>query len=631
MRSISNHSTQFSRNTLQTSNNRFETRRTQTRFGSRSRRSRNRNNPSLFQGSHLNNQIILKLIIRMVARMMKRLHNNNPNPIQQDKYRAFDGSKNNASSSSMGAINSEYINIIPKDYSRGIEETKAANMANPRAISNEVMAQSENTENKKGLSDMFWLWGQFLDHDITLGPDKKGDHANIDIPTGDRFFDPRGTGTQTMKFERTAGTTDETGKTVYKNAITSYIDGSNIYGSNKETADKLRSFEDGKLIASDSNLLPENDKGHFLSGDVRVNENLGLTSMHTLWMREHNRLADKIGARHPRWTDEKIFQEARKEVIAEMQAITFNEFVPQLLGNNTIERYKGYDSKVTAQISNSFSTAAYRLGHTMISPNIHRLSENGEVIAEGNLQLRDAFFQPQKLKETGIDPILRGFASHTAQAVDPMLIDDLRNFLFGPPGAGGFDLAALNIQRGRDHNLASFNDSREALGLSRIDSFDDPIWKDDFGEKLAKVYNSPDEVDLWVGGLAEKESGDSLVGDTFTLIMKDQFERLRDGDRFWYQNQFSRSKIRRLNKLKLSDIIKQNTDIRNIQDDVMKARNPVSQAQTTADTAVENAVNSVANSAANNSANNSAGIRNTPTVILESTTNSNIRTLDSEN
>ncbi len=567
-----------------------------------------------FQGNLLSNRILLKLIIQILIRLIAQLQGNNNPDTPKDDYRSFDGSKNNANSTGMGAASSEYLDIIPTDTTRDIGGTTEANLANPRAISNEVMAQTENTENKKGLSDMFWLWGQFLDHDITLGPDKKGDHANIAIPIGDRFFDPQATGTQTMGFERTEGTTNEAGEKTYKNAITSYIDGSNIYGSSKDTADKLRSFEGGKLISS-NNLLPENDKGHFLSGDVRVNENLGLTSMHTLWMREHNQIAEKLGDENPQWNDEKLFQETRKEVIAEMQAITFNEFLPQMLGNDTIESYKGYDSNVTSQISNSFATAAYRIGHTMISPNIHRLQENGEVVVGGNLPLRNAFFQPQKLKETGIDPILRGFASHTAQAVDPMLIDDLRNFLFGPPGAGGFDLASLNIQRGRDHQLASFNDSREALGLERITSFNDPIWKGDFGQKLAKVYNNPDEVDLWVGGLAEKESGDSLVGDTFTLIMKDQFERVRDGDRFWYQNQFSDSKIDELNTLKLSDIIKRNTDIENIQEDVMVARPIEIQASTAGATTTVN----------------ENVLTEAPTIIKESATNSSIRTLDSEN
>jgi hypothetical protein len=147
----------------------------------------------------------------------------------------------------------------------------------------------------------------------------------------------------------------------------------------------------------------------------------------------------------------------------------------------------------------------------------------------------------------------------------------VRNFLFGPPGSGGFDLASLNIQRGRDHGISGYNDVREALGLSRITSFDDPIFKGDSGQRLASVYSSPDQVDLWVGGLAEKGQGEALFGSTFSTILNDQFSRLRDGDRFWYQNRFSGAELNELNNLKLSDIIERNTGIQQIQDDVFVA------------------------------------------------------------
>ncbi|MEZ5449313.1 MAG: peroxidase family protein [Thiolinea sp.] len=140
-------------------------------------------------------------------------------------------------------------------------------------------------------------------------------------------------------------------------------------------------------------------------------------------------------------------------------------------------------------MSSSFATAAYRFGHSMISPTLLRLDENGEEIPEGNLSLRDAFFQPHNVTESGIDPILLGASSQTAQAVDTLVIDDLQ-LLFGPPGSGGLDLVSLNIQRGRDHELPGYNDAREQLGLPRIESFDDPIWKDGIGEKLAGLRSS---------------------------------------------------------------------------------------------------------------------------------------------
>jgi hypothetical protein len=355
------------------------------------------------------------------------------------------------------------------------------------------------------------------------------------------------------------------------NHITAFIDGSNIYGSDKEKADKLRSFEGGKLLMGETNLLPTEENGQYFSGDIRANEHVGLTAMHTIWAREHNNVTDKLAQQHPEWNDETLYQEAREWVVAEMQAVTYNEFLPALLGGNGVGKYKGYDSSVNPQVSNTFATAAYRLGHTMLSPTLLRLDAEGNEIEAGHLQLRDAFFQPQHIAEEGIDSILRGLATQTAQAVDPMLVDDVRNFLFGAPGAGGFDLASLNLQRGRDHGLAGYNDVREGLGLSRIENFDDPIFQNGFGEKLKLIYDSPDDMDLWIAGLAENHQGDSLVGSTFTDILSDQFSRLRAGDRFWYENQFSATDVKALNSIKLSDIIERNSDIKMIQDNVFIA------------------------------------------------------------
>lgn len=492
---------------------------------------------------------------------------------KETEYRSIDGSGNNRQNKQWGAAEQSQERRIPADRSREPGGSKETNLPSPRAISNTVAAQTGNTENKKGLSDMFWLWGQFLDHDITLVHTQKGDAANISVPKGDPLFDPRGTGEATIKFDRSASQTDANGQRQQVNSITAFIDGSNVYGSDEKTANELRTKEGGKLIMSEAGFMPENEDGHYKAGDERANENPGLTSMHTLWVREHNRLADELAQQNPEWSDEKIYQEARRVNVAQMQAITYNEFLPALLGEDALAEYSGYKENVNPQITNEFAGAAYRLGHTMLSSELLRLDENGNEIAEGNLALRDSFFQPKRVSEAGIDPILRGFASQTAQAVDPMIVDDVRNFLFGPPGAGGFDLASLNIQRGRDHGLAGYNDAREAMGLKRIESFDDPIWRDGVGEKLAQIYDSPDDVDLWVAGLAEKESGDSLVGSTFSDILTDQFTRLRDGDRFWYEKQFSGAQLQQLNDLKLSDIIKRNTDIQNIQDDVMVASN----------------------------------------------------------
>jgi hypothetical protein len=544
---------------------------------------------SAFGGTSVNSlltTLMLQLIIQLVQQLLSQLQQQNNsdncghdnggddgNQPAATEYRTIDGTGNNQQNTALGSSGQAYERLLDADTSRGIGGAAEANLSGAREISNAVFSQTESTQNRKGLSDMFWIWGQFLDHDITLSAEAHDEKANIAIPQGDPWFDPFNTGTAEMGFTRSETTIGSDGQHQQTNKITSFIDGSNVYGSDQETADSLRAFSGGQLLTNELGMMPKDDDGYYMGGDVRANENAGLTSMHTLWVREHNRVATGLAESHPEWSDEQIYQEARKTVVAEIQAVTYNEFLPLLLGEDTLSAYQGYDSTVNPDISSSFATAAYRFGHSMISPTLLRLDEDGNEIAEGNLALRDAFFKPENVTESGIDPILRGASSQTAQAVDNQVIDDLRNFLFGPPGAGGLDLVSLNIQRGRDHELPGYNDAREQLGLSRIDSFDDPIWKDGVGEKLAQVYDSPDDVDLWVAGLAENYVGDSMVGETSTAIMTNQFENLRAGDRFWYENQFSGEALETLNNLSLSDIIQRNTDIQNIQDNVMVASN----------------------------------------------------------
>jgi peroxidase len=496
----------------------------------------------------------------------------NPFNVDDGEYRSFDGSGNNPFYNQAGAAETQFMRIAPQDSSRGIGGATEANLPNAREISNAVFDQAGDTQNNKGLSDLFWVFGQFLDHDINLTLESDNhETANIPVPTGDPFFDPFNTGTQEMHFTRSNVVTDASGQRQQVNSITAFVDGSNIYGSSQAESDSLRSFEGGRLAESGSALLPKDENGMYQAGDIRANENAALISMHTLWMREHNRVADGLAAENPEWNDETIFQEARKEVIASLQAVTYNEFIPAMIGENTLDDYQGYNPHVNPQISETFATAAYRFGHTMLSPEIQRVDADGNEVAEGHLSLRDAFFQPQHIEQGGIDSVLRGVAGNTAQAVDAQLIDDVRNFLFGPPGAGGLDLASLNIQRGRDHELPSYNDLREAMGLRKIESFDDPIFQGDTGQRLASVYDNTDQIDAWVGGLAEQQHGDSALGETMTYVLKDQFERLRDGDRFFFENQFSGQKLEELNNLTFADIIERNTDIENLQENVFYA------------------------------------------------------------
>lgn len=503
--------------------------------------------------------------------------------------RTIDGTNNNVQNPIWGSADSRLDRQMDPDYEDGIDAPTEYTRPSPRYISNIVAAQSTLRYNTIYATDMVWQWGQFIDHDLDLtGGAQPAEAYDIIVPEADPHFDQESTGTKVIPFDRSVYDintgTDPSNPRQQITQITSYLDGSMIYGSNPERATALRTMDGtGRLKTSKNNLLPYNraglpnaggtDSTLFLAGDIRANEQVGLTTMHTLFVREHNRLAKHIHKRHPRLTGDEIYERVRQKVGAYIQVITYNEFLPILLGPNALSPYVGYDSNTNATISNIFSTAAYRLGHSMLSPNILRLKKNGKPIRQGHLALRDAFFAPELLRqEGGIDPILRGLSKNLMQDVDPYVIDDVRNFLFGTPGNGALDLVSLNIQRGRDHGLPTYNQACIEMGLTPATTWADITSNATFQERLSHAYDSNIEmIDVWVGGLAEDHMPGALVGPLFYKILKDQFERFRDGDRFFYKNTFSRRQIKQLEKTTLADIIRRNTKIgKEVQDNVFQ-------------------------------------------------------------
>ncbi len=488
-------------------------------------------------------------------------------------WASIDGTGNNLTHTDWGSAGSDFLRIAPAEYGDGISTPAGADLPNARAISNLLAGQPEDTPtNDRNMSAFIYAWGQFIDHDIDLTLSASpAESFNIQIPTGDEQFDPSGTGTQVIplnrsNFDPNTGTSPNNPRQQV-NSITSYIDGSMIYGSDAATAASLRTFSGGKLKTSDGNLLPTDANGNFLAGDIRASENPDLTALQTLFVREHNRLADQIAKTNPKLTDEQIYQQARRMVIAEIQSITYNEFLPALLGPAAPGAYHGYNPNVNPNISNEFAAAAFRIGHSLVGDDIEFLDNDGNEIREPML-LRDAFFNPSVIKSVGIDPILKYLASDNAQEVDTKIVDDLRNFLFGPPGAGGLDLAALNIQRGRDHGLADYNATRVAYGLKPVQTFADITSDVTVQQKLQALYGTVDKIDLWVGGLAEDHIPGASVGPTFARIISDQFARLRAGDRYWYENVFSGKQLGDLEHTSLADVIRRNTSVTNLQENV---------------------------------------------------------------
>jgi Ca2+-binding RTX toxin-like protein len=476
--------------------------------------------------------------------------------------RTVDGSGNNLANPDLNALGSDLTRLGPAHFADGEHAMIAA--PNPRDISNIVVSGNGDLANPEGLSGMMYAWGQFIDHDLDM---MRSGGADISIiaPADDPDLPGATIGLTRVIIDPNTG--EGTGiPATAVNSVTGWLDASMVYGSDPATAASLR-MADGHMKTSAGDYLPIVN-GMFAAGDVRVSENPDLTALQTLFVREHNYQVDLLHKEHPNWTGEQLYQQAKAIVTAEIAHITYSEFLPHLLGANALQDYHGYDPTVDATISEEFAGAAYRLGHSIVSAEIASINEQGEKIADQDL--KDVFFEPAAVFTStgdGADGLLRHLGADLSNALDVHIVDDLRNFLFDP--GEGQDLASINIQRGHDLGLGSLNETRVALGLEAYTSFDQITSDQDTAAALAQAYSGDiNTVDLWTGGLAEDHVAGAMVGQTFETIIAGQFEALRDGDRFWYENQgFDQKTLALIESTTLSDIIVRNTNTEHMQDD----------------------------------------------------------------
>ena len=508
------------------------------------------------------------------------------------EVRTIDGFGNNLENPTWGKANEKLLRNTPAAY-EGLSGPSGSDRPNPKSISDIVCTQEKSIKNDRDLSDYMWAWGQFLDHELDLSPEELNEELPIPLPDGGHIDFARSI------YDRTTGTSLDNPREQV-NVISSFIDAGNVYGTNVARAAALRAFDGNGKLKEDNGFLPRNPGGlpnapsssphFFVGGDIRVNEHVVLACMHTLFVREHNRLCDEL-KKDPRFIpdekpsmhsykkasgkgqlDEQIYQHARRIVSGIMQVITYKEFLPALLGKEGIRPYSGYNQFVNPTICNEFSTVAYRVGHSMLSPEVQRTGI-------GAIKFEKTFFQPHLVTQYGIDPYLAGAATQRMQKIDAKAINAIRLELFTmadtpkgvPPITPLIDLAALNLQRGRDHGLPDYNTCRKAYGLARKDSFSDITSDKETQRRLKKAYkDNMDHIDPWIGGLAEDHHHDAVVGEFFFHVLKDQFERIRDGDRFWYENDLCLTDEERedIRETTLVIVIERNTNVRNLQKNV---------------------------------------------------------------
>ncbi|XP_023327499.1 lactoperoxidase isoform X2 [Eurytemora carolleeae] len=411
-------------------------------------------------------------------------------PICNDtEYRAFNGVCNNLENPTWAAANTGFKRLLPPEYEDGIGKPKGGftlaartglSLPTPRFVSQQCTGHSFN-QTQFPYTDLFTAFGQFLSHDLSLSPEAtdQGCCLNptghecfpIPVPSGDSFFSQQN---QTcLDFRRTVPFCIKQGEIREQlNSLTSVIDANNVYGSDVETNAKLRTKVDGLMLINSNytdELLPVIN-GSLTAGEIRFKESPMLASLHTLFLREHNRLAREVAKYSSSSDDEFIFQTARNILIAEMQSIVYNEYLPILLGPSLMKSMdiwikkkpkSFYNASVDPSISNSFATASFRFGHSMLLDNITLRDVTFDNITQ--FPLHKELFNPQLYfanNGQGVDEIIYGLMKGASKLSGTDFSHELTDLLLlNGTQFGSNDLLSRNIQRGRDHGLPVVEDT----------------------------------------------------------------------------------------------------------------------------------------------------------------------------
>ncbi|XP_039103291.1 lactoperoxidase [Hyaena hyaena] len=551
-------------------------------------------------------------------------------------YRTITGDCNNRRNPALGAANRALARWLPAEYEDGLSlpfgwtpgrTRNGFPLPLAREVSNKIAGYlSEEGALDQDTSLLFMQWGQIVDHDLDFAPDTELGSSEYSKAQCDKYciqgdncfpimFPPNDPKVKTqgkcMPFFR-AGFVCPTPP--YQslardqiNALTSFLDASFVYGPEPSLASRLRNLSSPLGLMAVNQEVWDHELAYlpfdikkpspcefinttarvpcFLAGDSRASEHILLAASHTLFLREHNRLAKELKRLNPHWDGEKLYQEARKILGAFVQIITFRDYLPIVLGDEMkkwIPPYQGYNQSADPRISNVF-TFAFRFGHLEVPSTVSRLDENYQPWGpEAELPLHTLFFNTWRMvKEGGIDPLVRGLLAKKSKLMtqNKIMTEELRSKLFQPTHKiHGFDLAAINIQRCRDHGMPGYNSWRGFCGLSQpqgLKELDSVLKNKRLAKKLLHLYGTPDNIDIWVGAIAEPLVERGRVGPLLACLLGKQFQQIRDGDRFWWENPgvFTEKQRYSLQKMSFSRLVCDNTHITKVPRHPFQANN----------------------------------------------------------
>ncbi|CAD6993643.1 unnamed protein product [Ceratitis capitata] len=512
------------------------------------------------------------------------------------RYRTHDGTCNSRRRPRWGAAQMPFNRFLPPEYGDGVDSIRLSMEGGPLASSRFVSLLVHGArDGEAAVTLMTAQWGQLLDHDMTSTAQPRSINGSVPSCCGNTDFHPScfpikvplddpwlaPLKVRCLEFLRSAPAQRRDCILSWReqtNQATSYIDASPIYSNSVKSSDNARVFRNGLLIYGRGN--PAEDvcqRGAIATqciraGDGRSGEQPGLLALHHVWVGEHNRIALELSDMNLHWSDEKIYQETRRIVGAMFQHITYREFLPIVLGREVCKLfdlellstgfYNGYDPKTNPTVANSFAAAAFRFGHSLVQ-NSYMRCDRFHNFMRNNVSLHEEFQRGDIGSPGSLHRLLRGLVNQRALKRDEFITPELTNHLFQTPGFPfGLDLAAINIQRGRDHGVPPYTSWRVPCGLTSVNSWDDfaNVVGPQSAQRISHAYRSVHDIDLFVGGIAERPVVGGLVGPTFACIIAQQFSNSRKGDRFWYENgdfenSFTPAQLQSIRRVSLAQVL----------------------------------------------------------------------------
>ncbi|XP_022170134.1 peroxidase-like isoform X2 [Myzus persicae] len=549
-----------------------------------------------------------------------------------NKYRTMDGSCNNILYPTWGQTNTANTRIIQANYSDGYSHLRksvsGSELPEVRKIRKTIFKDIDKSSAKHSLFVM--QYAQIINHDTARTLDKEtgsygpvkccnDDGSTLEILPKECLqiripHDEPESKYRCLSVPRSLDTSDKgcNMKPVRQIfGVSSFLDASVLYGTDYETSRSIRTLKYGKLRRqlgpNGKSFLPNVKKATelcnvtkdntvcYLSVDPTINGAPQMAVVITSLLRLHNYLCDELIYLNPNWDDERIYQEARRILIAMHQHITYNEFVPILLGRDFArENYllpmtdgfdDSYDQYLNPTTTTSFTAAAYRSVHSSIRGFIEMVSEARNITSR--IRLKDFFFKPDIIQRQGnYDSFTRGLLKQHVQEIDQYFTEEISEFAIRfPERHRRVDLVSIDMARGRDYGEPPYNKFRKLCGLKEAKNFDSLIDQMDKKhiEALSKMYEHVDDIDYYVAGLLEKSKPGSLLGHTFQCVVGEMFFRFKYGDRYYYEfgNQIGSFKLEQLNEIRktsLALLVCLTSDIYSVQRntfEIPSSRNPL--------------------------------------------------------